>query len=196
MAVNITRHCLERYVERIKGITDKTEKNAYITNNRERLEEHINTMFSNSEFVFRGRIGGDNTTKNFYISSNNICLVMDDSNTLITLYRIIFDFPSEINEVVIDGLRGKILELSQKIEEVKQKNQLKFENIENKKTNIDLEIAELEAKIKTKKMEKEYLTMERNLLLEESNAIITEQQRYCNQLLGMNEYKADVKAKG
>ena len=191
MAVNITRHCLERYVERIKGITDKTEKNAYITNNRERLEEHINTMFSNSEFVFRGKIGGDLTSKNFYLIQD-IGMVLSDDNNLITIFKINFDFPEEAKLFVIDSLVKNIRELEDKFKLAKQRVDEEISLIENQKEQSDNEIRELEARIKLLKDKNTTMDMHKKTMLQETALIATQQQRYAHQLFGATSYKEDI----
>ena len=192
MGLNITRHSLERYVERIKGISDKLERNTYITTNREVLEEHINTMFNNSECVYRGKVGGDNTTKNFYLASGDICLVVSDDSNLVTIFKINFEFPQEAKEYVIKTLVKSIKELEVEFAEKKKEVDESITKLEIQKEHNDIEIKELEARIKLLKDKNNACDIEKKNLLQETNLISYKQQRYAWQLFGNSDYKNDI----
>ena len=193
MSINITRHARERYCERIKGITDKTERNAYLTNNEELILSHINMMFSHAKFIYRGKIGGDNTTKNFYISSNDICLVVSDDNNLITIFKINFEFPQDAKDYVINSLVEHIQDLGERFTEEKEKVDSRLCDIDLEKERNDSEIKELEAKIKILKDKNTMLDMEKKTALQEVALISTQQQRYAWQLFGNSDLKSDFK---
>lgn len=188
MAVNITRHCLERYVERIKGITDKTEKNAYITNNRERLEEHINEMFSHAKFIYKGQVGADNASKNFYLLQD-VGFVLSTDNNLITIFKINFDFPQDAKQYVIDSLVKHIQELEEQFKIEKEKVDEEIIQMEQQKELNNNEIKELEARIKLLKDKNTTMDMHKKTLLQETALIATQQQRYVYQLFGATELK-------
>lgn len=191
MAISITRHALERYVERIKGVKDKNERNAYITMNRELLEGHIATMFEHAEFVFKGKIGGDGTNKNFYLLQD-IAFVVSDENSIVTIFKINFEFPQEAQEFVIKCLVDKIKELDEQFIEEKIKVDEKLAEIDTKKEQNDLEIKELEARIKLLKDKNNTLDLERKNILQEVALIDTQKNRYAFQLFGNTDFKNDL----
>lgn len=194
MAINITRHARERYCERIKGITDKLERNAYITNNEALILSHINNMFSHSSFIFRGKIGGDNTTKNFYLHQD-IAMVVSDDNNLITIFKVNFEFPDDAKDYVIKSLVKHIQDLSEQFTEEKSKVDSKICSIELDKERNNAEIKELEDRIKILKEKNAILDMEKQTSLKEVALISTQQQRYAWQLFGNSDYKNDISKK-
>ena len=137
MAISITRHTLERYVERIKGVKDKNERNTYITMNRELLEGHITTMFEHAEFVFKGKIGGDGTNKNFYLLQD-VAFVVSDENSIVTIFKINFEFPQEAQEFVIKCLVDKIKEKNPNVCYIEDFNKI-IEYLDKEYTNEELE---------------------------------------------------------
>lgn len=192
--INITRHARERYCERVKGIADKTERNAYITTNEEIILSHINSMFSHSKFIFRGKIGGDNTTKNFYLHQD-IALVVSDDNNLITIFRVNFEFPSDAKFYVINSLVEHILDLEERFKEEKEKVDSRIFDIEMEKEKNEAEIKELETRIKLLKDKNTMLDMEKKTSLQEVSLISSQQQRYAWQLFGNSDYKNDITKK-
>jgi hypothetical protein len=97
--MNISNHFYERYVERIVGIADNTERKQYIVTNKDKLTEHISKLWEHAEFIWKGALYS-NTTGNFYLR-DNIVIVTDVQNTcLITLYRIDYGFKDELNRLI------------------------------------------------------------------------------------------------
>ena len=187
----ITKHACRRYVERIKGISDQRERDAYISENQTILYEHINKMFDHSEFIYRGQIGGDKTTKDFYIHQD-ICFVVSNDSRIITIFKIIFSFTEELNPVIREELIKKIKELKIKIEEETEKTQ-------EERWGIDVEIDQNSKRIKELYLEIDILKS-KNKMLEEEKSMKTngicllnsERDRIAEQLFGNTEYKKDV----
>lgn len=194
MTINVTRHARERYCERIKGIADKTERNAYITTNEEIILSHINAMFSHSKFIFRGKIGGDNTTKNFYLHQD-IAMVVSDDNNLVTIFKVNFEFPNDAKFYVINSLVEHIQDLGERFTEEKEKVDSRLCDIELEKERNDSEIKELESRIKILKDKNAMLDMEKKTALQEVALISSQQQRYAWQLFGNSDYKNDIPKK-
>lgn len=107
---NCTNHFLERWVERIVGISDKKEIKQYIVQNGEKLKEHANKTFDNAEHIFTGQLG-DNITRNFYVKDNIVMILNTTNDAMITVYKVDFGFPETINNEVRKGLIKEIKEL-------------------------------------------------------------------------------------
>lgn len=191
--MNISKHCRQRFVERIKGITNTVERNAYITNNMERIDEHIETMFSFAQFVYRGRIGGDMTIKSFYIHRDVAFVVADD--TIVTIFKINFEFPADAKDYVINSLLIKIKELDDIIAEEKSLVQEEVAKLDNEKEKNNLEIAHLEERLRLLKAKNKLIDDEKAILSQQTAETMRQQERYAVQLFGMSCYKQDVKDK-
>ena len=198
--MNISKHAKIKYVERIKEIDNQQERNQYIAQNADMIDEHILKMFNQAKFVYRGQLGGSKTTTDYYIfqdSKRSIGFVVQkEKELIITLYLINFNFPNNISKIVIDGLLDEInsINLNLKLEEtVVSQKKLQLES------EIDLvneEIKILESKLKNKREEKDILEKEKQSL--NNNCIVFNQEltKYALQLFGNTEYKEDVKVYG
>lgn len=193
--MNITKHCRSRYVERIKGITNTIERNAYITTNMERIDEHIETMFSFAKFVYRGRIGGDGSKKSFYVHQDIAFVVADTDDTIVTIFKINFEFPADAKDYVINSLISQIQELDDIIAQEKAVIQEETARLDTDKEKNSLEIADLEERVKLLKARNKHIDDEKALLLQETAETIRKQERFAIQLFSNSEYKADVKDK-
>lgn len=190
----ITRHAMERYVERIKGTTDKTERNSYITKNQERITQEIDTMFSYAEFVYRGKIGSK-TTSEFYIFKD-IVFVVTTEGALITIYKLNFSLPEELKETIIDNLKTHIIESGELFKAEKEKVDKALQDMEQEKQKIQNETIELNARIEALKCRKNKLEAEKDSMLAEVAVYSTQQNKYANMLFGNLEYKDDIKSLG
>lgn len=188
--MNITNHAKERYVERIKGINNKNEIKQYIAQNENIVEDHILKLYNYSEKIFTGQIGGDKTTKDFYLS-NDICLVID-GDCIRTIYKINFAFPEQTRLMVIEGLKDEIIKLKDEIEtEMQDAESLKDDHdvrINNIKANIKL----LKDAIEVKEDELKIHEQERNLLYKKIKQKNNYLQNYAEQLFGNTDYKKDM----
>lgn len=186
--MNIKNHFKERYVQRINGLTDKQEIKQYITMNDAQITENITKMFEHAKFLYRGQVGKNNTTCNFYIA-DNLILVADSHVNLMTLYRVDFNFPNEINRQVTKGLLEEINKLQELLEEATKD----IDNYINQKTieieNTDIEIKALEKQLEIKKMQKKVLEDDMKSRRGDVDYLNQEITKYANMLCNSLEYK-------
>lgn len=192
MAMNLRKHFKERYVERILGIKDPNEIRQYIGQNEAQIVEHINKLFEFSRLLYKGQIGGDKSTKHFYLNSD-IIMVADGTNTcLITLYKCDFGFPEHLNKANIKGLVTEI----EKLQELYKEESLNEEDeIERKKVeieNINVDIQSLENQIKYLKSKKDILESEIKIARHESVKISKTIEKYCTMLCNSLEFRREV----
>jgi hypothetical protein len=186
--MNITKHFKKRYVQRITGLTNDNEIGQYVAQNEAQIIENISKMIEYSKFLYKGKVGKNNNLSNFYIV-DNIILVTDQNNNFITLYRIDFNFPEEINRQVMKGLLSEIESLQEKltnvnngIEEFSQQKSVEIEN-------VDIEIQILQKQIEIKKSQKKILEDEVKNKRNESEFVNKEIEKYVNMLCNSLEYK-------
>ncbi len=186
--MNIRNHFKERYVQRITGLTDKQEIKQYIVINDAQITEHINKIFEHAKFLYRGQVGKNNATCNFYIA-DNIILVADSHINLMTLYRVDFNFPEDINRQVAKGLLEEIEKLQELLEEANKD----IDEFINRKTieieNTDVELKALERQIEIKRSQKKVLEEEVKTKRGDVEYLNQEITKYANMLCNSLEYK-------
>lgn len=198
--MNISKHARIKYVERIKEIDNQQERNQYIAQNTDMIDEHILKMFDKAKFVYRGQLGGSKTTTDYYIfqdSKRSIAFVVQkEKELIITLYVINFNFPEDISKIVVDGLLREIEKINDNLIIEKDKSNTQELQIS---TDIDLlneEIKELEMKLKFKREMRDILDKQKQSL--NNNCILLNQEltKYALQVFGNTDYKEDVKSYG
>ena len=148
--MNITKHCLQRYLERFKGI-NKQDFGAILQDKKELYETELNKMISNATMIYTGTFNENNQMTNYWIA-DNIILVTDIANTkIITLYRIEFGFDREIDKTILSNLKGQLedadIKYIQAMEEVKEKK----DKLDNDSIIIKEQIKSLEEQLKSMK---------------------------------------------
>lgn len=113
--INVKKHAMIRYCERVMGLTEKHEINQYISLNAEQITTWINRMNDNAQFIYRGQIG-DNITRIFKMA-DNVVLVVDTGNScVVTLYKCLFDFGDEMDKKIIQSELKNIKELNETLD--------------------------------------------------------------------------------
>lgn len=198
--MNISKHARTKYIERIKEIDNQQERNQYIAQNTDMIDEHILKMFNQAKFVFRGQLGGSKTTTDYYIfqdSKRSIAFVVQkEKELIITLYVINFNFPNNISKIVIDGLLDEIDNINSSLKSEETVVSQKKLQLESEIDLVNEEIKILESKLKNKREEKSILEKEQQSL--NNNCIVLNQELTKNalQLFGNTDYKEDVKSIG
>jgi len=189
--MNITKHARQRYVERIKGITDKLERDAYISINEEVIDSHINKMFQYAKHIYTGQIGTDKTTKKFYLNQD-IAFVVSNDDAIVTIFRVDFAFPEKtkfnvINDLIEEILNGNIevdglkIEYDQNSKELDNELQINIQKIKQLKDEIIL----LEAK-------NDIIKSQKDIGLKEVQVVNSKIRGYAEQLFGNTSYKEDL----
>jgi hypothetical protein len=191
--MNLTNHCKERYVERIKGIVGP-EVRPYITLNDERISEHILKLHEHSIFLYKGQLGGDKVTKIFRINGD-IVLVMDTAEScIISMYKVDFGFPEHTNRAVIKDLISELVELNTRIdteaiayEGVKESKQARVDDLtlEIKNLREQIEILEARKKIAQSEIEDGMLSI---------HTLRKQAEHYATMLCNSLDFKRDIKS--
>lgn len=190
--MNIKKHAMKRWVQRVLNIKDKIEIDRYVTENEEMLKDNILKTFGYSSFIYKGQIG-DNVTRNFYIQQDIIFVVNTTNDAIITVYMVDFGFPKHIN---LNVARELLLEVHGLI---KEKEEADFEVLENIEA-INNKIADLDTQIELTKKHLKSLEEQKKAhdeMKKAINKIITETdtklQKTLHQLVNSIEYREDIK---
>ena len=107
----ISKHCKERYSERILGKEDNYEINRFIAENEDKIKTDINKMISYGVMIFSGKQSqkdGKGNVLNVYIKDTWVVLVDIKSNLVVTLYKIDLGCGDEFNLQYISKMMEKI----------------------------------------------------------------------------------------
>lgn len=199
--INIKRHFKMRYCQRILGMTDDKEIKQYMAMHDDQLTEWALKLWENARFIWKGQLG-DNITRHFYLTGDNIILVVDTDNTCLwTLYRIDFGFPEATNRKVIkdlvaaiEGVRTQLETLQTRVEKLQEKNQVKIEKLDAQIRAIDTQIAALQAKRDNILASREILENEVKLMQNEVKPLGAQLDQYATMLCNSVAYKKDILA--
>jgi hypothetical protein len=191
--INCTNHFLERWTERITQITTEREKKDYISNNKDMIVEHANRTFSNSQFLWAGKIG-DNTEKNFYIKDDIVFVVNKTNDALITVYRTDFGFGDTLNKHVTRELTKQIVELTQEKEDAELDVALEVERLYGEADRLEDDIKIMEEQLENLKQQRNFKKEHAKQVQSKSLNVGLELKRITQTLVNSKEYKDDLRS--
>lgn len=126
MEIVVTNHAATRYAERIADRESLIDINTYVAQNKEKIDNDLNTMFEHSQFIYNGKVGGkDNNIVDVYLSGTWVLLIDPARGKLITLYKVDFNVGEDFNKQFVQKIMER-LEGHKKILDEK-KNQISTE---------------------------------------------------------------------
>lgn len=189
--INCTKHFLERWTERILGITTEKEVNNYISMNRDMLIENANKTFEYAEFIYKGQIG-DNITRNFYIKDDIVFVVNTTNDAMITVYKVDLGFTKELNSTVRRGLIEEVHKLTKEKDEVEFQILLEVEGKEHKVFALDDEIRIVTEQLNNLKKQREFEAESIKNIKSKSANVGLDVKKYTMMLVNSKEYKKDL----
>lgn len=190
--INITKHCLDRYAERILGIEDLQTARQYINSNQDKINEDIDKLFTYATLIYTGQIGGDKSSKNYWLRDNIVMVTDTGNSTLITLYRIDFGLGETIDKLVTDKLLEEINELNK---DFKEAERVAVEEIDGKQTdviNINAEIEKYKQMLANLQLRKETVENEIKIVNQKSQLIYKEIETRALKICNSAEYRKDL----
>lgn len=192
MAINCTKHSLQRWVERVIGIETKLERDAYVTEMQEQLKVDMNKTLDYAMFVYKGQIG-DNITRNYYLK-DEIVIVTDTVNSaIITVWKIDFGFTGDLNLTIAKRLVKEIHDLNAQKEEVEFKKLLEYEVLSDSLSKLNEDERLLKEQLKIISDKRKSVETAKKELDNDVNFVELEIKKYTNQLINSKEYREDLK---
>lgn len=152
--MNLTNHIVERYVERVKNITERNKMKQYVAQNRTQIEEWLEKQIEYSQIIFEGKLAKDTKPMRYLLSGNSI-IVQDPSNSnYVTIYNCDYGYPGSIN----NDIKNKLLE---ELEIKKQKHTSECNTIDENVKGLNKDIMKLQGEIKS--LKKQLQTKEEHL---------------------------------
>lgn len=188
---NCTKHFIERWVERIVGITTTQEANDYIRDNREMIVEHANKTFEFAQFLYKGQIG-DNITRNYYIEDDIVFVLNTSNDAMITVYKVDLGFTPELNVTVRKGLIMEVIRLTAEKDEAEFQVEVELEDKEHQVAMLSDEIKIVEEQLKNLKQQRDFASDEVKQIKTKSNNVGLELKKFTLMLVNSLEYKKDL----
>lgn len=189
--LNVTKHALQRWSERILKI-DSKELNLYINSNRETLIDNINETFSYSEFIYKGQLGKDNITRHYYIQNDIVFITNTENNAIITVYKVDLGFTDELNSQVRKGLIEEVRKLQLQKDELDFVSLSESELKKHEVITIDDQIHILEKQIAELKAQKQIVNNELKMINSKSSYVTQELSKFVLMLVNSIDYKNDI----
>lgn len=137
--ITVSQHAKSRWVERMNNITDDKEIKRYLVDNSDKVVKDIKKSFENANFVFRGQLGKDHTTSDYYML-NDLVFVFE-KDTIITLFKCDFGLPySDLNETIKRSLITALQRAIEEQQDVKSKSGVKIKGIKDDIAKVNSEI--------------------------------------------------------
>ena len=188
--INCTKHSLQRYAKRFKGI-EQNEVNQAIINNKEQYETELNKMFDNAVEIYQGKFNDHNEVKYFLV--DNIILIVDLAlSKIISLYRIEFGFEREIDKTILSSLLSQ-LELADE-EYIKASNEVKekIEEIDYQKLALEEEIKSIEQTLEAMKAGLKGLEDSKNVIIVDEEKARIERDRIAKKIVYSIDYRKSM----
>ncbi|MCY9737484.1 hypothetical protein M5X17_27665 [Paenibacillus alvei] len=192
MSKNITKHFMQRWVERVIGITDEQNLKSYIVENNDKLTANINLTFDYANFIYKGQIG-DSITRNYYIK-DDIVFVLDSANdVMITCYKVQFGITSGIDKYVRKQLVADISRMRNEYDEAQEVLEQELvadrENLERIRDDIKAEKEKLKYLEEQEKCLNDYIRSKQN----KNKSMFIEIERLIKMIVNSKEYRNDLK---
>ena len=118
----ISKHCEERYAQRLLNKEDTNSINKFIVDNKDKIKTDINKMCSYGELLYIGQQSqkdGKGKVLNVYLKDTWVVLVDVKSEVVVTLYKIDLGCGDDFNLQYISKMKEKLDEKKQSLEESK-----------------------------------------------------------------------------
>lgn len=122
---NISKHCAERYAERIMGKEDN-DVNRFIVLNEDKIKTDINKLISYGELIYQGKQSqkdGKGNVVDVYLNGCWIVLVDSRAKNVITLYKIDLGLDEDFNKAYVSKMMEKLNTYKEILENTKQQVQ-------------------------------------------------------------------------
>ena len=190
--LNVTKHFMERWAERIIGIVTKDEIRVYIGQNAEIIKEHANKTFQHAEYIWEGQLY-DNVNRKYYMDDDMVLVVNTTGDALITIYKVDFGFPGTGNSQARRALIQEIHELTRQKEEVDFEILVEMEKKQQELSVVSENIKITEAQLKNLKDQELFMKEEIKNMNRTSSHLDMEIKKYTNMLVNSKEYREDLK---
>lgn len=139
----ISKHCKERYTQRLLNKEDNNEIQRFIVENEDKIKTDINKMINYGQLIFIGKQSqkdGKGNVLNVYLKDTWVILVDIKSEVVVTIYKIDLGCGDDFNQQYISKMMDKLDENKKGLEDaqlaVLQESNMYKEMIEDSQNQI------------------------------------------------------------
>lgn len=150
--MNITKHTVERYVERYINLNSTESTKSYLVTNESKVRDWIMKEFESAELFYTGQIKNKSTV-NYYLlkASNRIYITDTNDSSIITTYPIEFGFSAEIDKQIATMVIKELNDTKHAITAKREENQTTLEDLYADKERKEDQVKDLEAQLQKAK---------------------------------------------
>lgn len=107
----ISKHCEERYTQRLLNKEDNNEIQKFIVENKDKIKTDLNKMIQYGNLIFTGKQSqkdGKGNVLNVYLKDTWVLLVDIKSEIVVTIYKIDLGCGDEFNQQYINKMMEKL----------------------------------------------------------------------------------------
>jgi archaellum component FlaC len=146
-------HAVNRYIERVKGITNIYKRDVYRTENLEDIKQTIRESVNNSELLWE-----DDDGVRYWIDEFNNVYVEESSDCIVTMYNMDFGFTAELNRHIANEQVKVMKKARDAWEATVDRCEHEIETLTNDVKGTDEAIEALQDQIDTLENEKKIMT--------------------------------------
>jgi flagellar capping protein FliD len=147
----VSRHCMERYAERIMKKEEAVDINRFITLNEEKIKTDVNKLITFGQLIFSGKQShkeGKGNIIDVYLRDCWVVLVDNRAKNVVTLYKISLGLDEDFNKVYIAKMLEKLDATKAALEETKQQVQAESDSYKEIINDTEAQIKDYRAMIK------------------------------------------------
>lgn len=187
---NISKHCAERYAERIMGKEDN-DVNRFIVLNEDKIKTDINKLISYGELIYQGKQSqkdGKGNVVDVYLNGCWIVLVDSRAKNVITLYKIDLGLDEDFNKAYVSKMMEKLNTYKEVLENTKQQVQEESNTYREMINDAETQIKEYRGMIKNL----EELSIGYKMIIDNNNVKVAQANKdvaeVLNTLIGKREF--------
>ena len=147
----ISRHCMERYAERIMGKDNLCDVKHFVIDNEDKIKTDINKMIEHGELIYAGRQNkkdGKNNIVDVYLKNCWIVIADNKTHNVITLYKVDLGLDDEFNKAYISKMMEKLNANKEALENIQQQVQEESNTYREMIADAEVQIKEYRTMIK------------------------------------------------
>lgn len=136
----ITKHCEERYAERILKKDNMNDINRFIAENKNKIHTDVNKMITYGTLIFQGKQSqkdGKGNVLSVYVKDTWIILVDIKAGKVVTLFKVDLGCGDEFNTLYVDKMMEKLINKKEELTTIQI--EVEAENILNTQAMNDMQ---------------------------------------------------------
>ena len=148
---NVSRHAMERYVERIMGKDDLGDINRFIITNEDKIKVDINKLICYGELIYTGRQSqkdGKGNVVDVYLKDCWVVLLDNKARNVITLFKVDLGLDDDFNRAYVSKMLDKLNTSKANLLEIQQAVQAEADTYRELIAEAEIQIKEFRSMIK------------------------------------------------